>query len=264
MSLYSKTVHSFGDVERAILFDTETTGLDAANSDIIEFSALQLIKKDGKWVSVKELDQYINPGYPIPKEITDINGITDEKVASCPNTNEALSIIEDFIAGHTVFIGHNVSFDLKFLSAMFEKCGKTFREPEIILDTLKMAKEKMPKPHKLIDCANRAGCTEGLTFHNSLDDCRATLGVLNYLLPMYDEEEDTIEKFLVTSISRWVKYSFDRIYVSNSLNATVYYDNKSHSWFFDSLLDEYDHLSLLDTILNFAGVSSSEEFARQY
>lgn len=53
-----------------VFFDTETTGVDAANDRIIEISLLKLFQ-DGK----EEIKTFrINPGIPIPAEATAVHG----------------------------------------------------------------------------------------------------------------------------------------------------------------------------------------------
>ena len=56
-----------------VFIDIETTGLDKARDRIVEFSAIK-ISPDG---NETKLTLRINPQIPIPKETTEIHGITD-------------------------------------------------------------------------------------------------------------------------------------------------------------------------------------------
>ena len=59
-----------------VFFDTETTGVDAANDRIIEISLLKLYR-DGR----EEIKTFrINSGIPIPAEVSAVHGIKDEDV----------------------------------------------------------------------------------------------------------------------------------------------------------------------------------------
>ena len=93
-----------------IALDLETTGLDNARDAIIEVGA-------AKFQDDRIIDRYstlVNPGRPIPYEITQLTGITDRDVAGKPRFDQVASQITRFVGGAPV-VGHNVSFDLGFL-----------------------------------------------------------------------------------------------------------------------------------------------------
>ena len=93
-----------------IALDLETTGLDNARDAIIEVGA-------AKFQDDRIIDRYstlINPGRPIPYEITQLTGITDRDVAGKPRFDQVASQITRFV-GSAPVVGHNVSFDLGFL-----------------------------------------------------------------------------------------------------------------------------------------------------
>jgi len=244
--------------EPFICFDTETTGLDCLKCDIIEFSGLK-IRKTASGYEKEELDFYINPGYEIDKEITDLTGITTDKVRKEGVTfEEAAKRINDFLGDEPVLIGYNSSFDEHFINALMTKTGNSPISPKMHLDVLKMAKEKTPKPHKLINMAERAGVSEKYRFHASIDDAKATFDVYLYLLPMYGKEEH-VTTFEITSISRWQKYSFDRIYISNRQNLAVYYDVNEKTWVLEGDIED-----IRERIYEFAKVTTDEELVKKY
>ena len=61
-----------------VIFDTETTGLDFARDEIIEFSAVQLQVQGDQVVITREYDNLVtlSPGNTVPPEITKLTGIT--------------------------------------------------------------------------------------------------------------------------------------------------------------------------------------------
>jgi len=63
-----------------IALDLETTGLDASRDAIIEVGAVKFL--DGE--PVDSFSTLVNPGRPIPYEITLITGITDRDVIGMP------------------------------------------------------------------------------------------------------------------------------------------------------------------------------------
>ena len=69
---------------RAVLVDTETTGLDPDRDELIELALLPFdYERDtGRIVSVGEpaLNAFREPSFPIPPEATKLHGVTDAMV----------------------------------------------------------------------------------------------------------------------------------------------------------------------------------------
>ena len=63
-----------------IFFDLETTGLNIANDRIVEISVLKVFPNGNK----ESKTWLVNPVIEIPKEASDIHGITNEKVVNEP------------------------------------------------------------------------------------------------------------------------------------------------------------------------------------
>ncbi len=268
MDKYRKEVRGFVDAVKGghfFCFDTETTGLSPVENDIIQFTAIRFDERDGEYVQAETLDTYINPGYPIPEKITEITGITDEMVKNAPTAKEAAVRIKEFLGEKPNLMGYNsVSFDQSFLDSLYRKTLGIRFEAGLHLDVLIMAREKMPKPHKLIDMATAFGVADGVTFHSSLADADATFKVFTHLLPMYDKEEPREETatLTVTGIKRWRRSdTLDRIYVNNSMNLSVYYDIPSKKWEIAGNVDDAD---VIRAAYAFAGVTTDEEFCEKY
>lgn len=248
-----------------IIYDTETTGLNSSSADIIELSALKVRPENGKFKIIEEFDEFINIGYPIPKEIVEITGITDELLKSdgIP-AKDAAERFSAFIGELPVMVGYNsISFDTRFVQKLFYEQLSVSFEPKFQLDVLTMAKEKVERPHKLCNMAERAGATD-LQFHRSIDDCKATLIVLDYLLPMYTEKEDDedITGLSITGIRRWTKSSsLDRLYVSNNKNLQIYYDIPQKKW---QIMCNTESEPVINAIYDFAGVKTENEFVEKY
>ena len=84
---------------------------------------------------------YVNPHKPIPPEITELTGISDETVADAPDLPEALDKFFAFM-GDRVLVAHNAGFDLSFLKAA---CKKLDIEREFTyIDTLEMSRIMLP------------------------------------------------------------------------------------------------------------------------
>lgn len=77
------------------VFDIETTGLSAATCKITEIGAV--IMQNGE-IKAK-YNTFVNPGVPIPQNITELTGITDEMVANARPISEVLPEFLDFVGG---------------------------------------------------------------------------------------------------------------------------------------------------------------------
>ncbi len=97
-----------------IAFDTETTGLSAAEGRIVEIAAL---KFDWEGKILDKFAELVNPGAPIPATAMRIHHITDEMVAEKPDIADVLGRFIDFIASDNIAIlAQNASFDIGFIN----------------------------------------------------------------------------------------------------------------------------------------------------
>ena len=93
-----------------VAIDTETTGLSCKQDHLVEVAAVRF----EDWTPVEKFHSMINPGIRIPFEATRVNGITDEMVKDAPVFDQIIDSLNEFI-GKSALVGHNLSFDLKFL-----------------------------------------------------------------------------------------------------------------------------------------------------
>ena len=118
-----------------IVFDIETTGLSAENDRITEIGAIRLRGRE----VVEEFDIFVNPGRPIPPNITELTGITDEMVANAPEEGEALRQFYEFCGGdNALLVAHNASFDTSFIQAAAARQKMEYHFTSI--DTLAIAR----------------------------------------------------------------------------------------------------------------------------
>ncbi len=126
-------------VLRELVFDIETTGLDALGGDkIIEIAFVELINKE---ISGKELHFYINPLRDIPESSFRIHGISEEFLQDKPIFKDCVKEIVDFI-GDSNLIAHNSDFDRAFLNNELALAGFEPFAKDRFVDTLKIAKSK--------------------------------------------------------------------------------------------------------------------------
>jgi DNA polymerase-3 subunit epsilon len=102
-----------GETRKAVLVDTETTGLDQDKDEVIELALLpfEYDFASGRIVSVDEaraLSAFREPSFPIPAEATGLHGVTNEMVkGQSIDADRIKAIIEP---AHLI-IAHNAGFD---------------------------------------------------------------------------------------------------------------------------------------------------------
>lgn len=154
----------FGFEEEYAVVDIETTGFDPDRDAIIEIAAAIVRGPE----VLDRFDTLVNPGFPIPPEITKLTGIADHDVRERPAPEAAVSRLSDFVAGRDV-IAHNASFDRKFLT----RVGGEHAFPGAWLDSVQLAVVSLPRlsSHRLHDLAEAFGAPE--PSHRATDDVSA-------------------------------------------------------------------------------------------
>ncbi len=118
-----------------VVFDTETTGFNAASKDqMIEIGAVKI--KDG--VITDRFDELINPGKHIPDRITELTEITDEMVKDALNEEEATKKFLKWANGLPM-VAHNAKFDISFIEMAMKKYNLgEFKNT--VIDTLELSR----------------------------------------------------------------------------------------------------------------------------
>ena len=165
-----------------VALDLETTALRPEQGRIIEIGAA--LVRDGAFQ--EEWNALISSGTPVPAEITDLTGITNQMLEeSGIPLKEALEALDDFLEDLPV-IFHNLPFDMSFLNAACKECGlPLFSNPG--RDTLEMARKRVHgvSDYKLGTLARHFSLETG-TLHRGLSDCRLTALLYEKLKKMDD------------------------------------------------------------------------------
>lgn len=158
-------------MSRAILFDTETTGLDPLHGDrVIEIAALEL-KNDLPTRAV--FHRLIDPERDIPADASRIHGLTNADVAGKPKFS---AIVDEMLAffGDDPLVAHNAAFDFGFLDAELGRIGRPKLDRARMVDTLALAKVRFPGMPNSLDALCRRFNIDlsARTTHNALLDCK--------------------------------------------------------------------------------------------
>lgn len=126
-----------------IVFDLETTGLNPASEEITEIAAVRVVEGEIR----DSFQTYVNPHKPIPAEITELTGISDETVADAPDLDKA---VPEFLVwageGQYPLVAHNAGFDMGFLRTACQRLG--IEREFTSIDTLEMSRLMLPHMHK--------------------------------------------------------------------------------------------------------------------
>jgi DNA polymerase III subunit epsilon len=136
------------------VFDTETTGLDPSEDEIIAIGAVRIL--NARLLRGETFDQLVDPGRPVAPASMAIHGISSEMLTGEATIDEVLPLFARF-AADTVLVGHNVAFDLRFLELKKARTGLRFTQP--VLDTLLLSAVIDPdeEDHSLEAMAGRLG-----------------------------------------------------------------------------------------------------------
>lgn len=162
------------------VLDTETTGLDTKNDEIISIGAVRIV--NGRILNGEKFNQLIDPKINIPLESEKIHGINDDMVKGKPDIKKVLPLFYKF-SEDTVLVAHNAAFDMKMFSMKETETGIKFNSP--ILDTLLLALIVYPmhKKHDMASIASFAG-VEIVGRHTAMGDASATAEIFLKLIPL--------------------------------------------------------------------------------
>ena len=186
--------------EKFVIFDTETTGLDFARDEIIEFSAVVLEVRGSEVVITREYDNLISlsPGNTVPENITALTGISTQDILDRGVSKaQVCRDIAEMFRGNTLLLAYNAHFDLSFLYYLLLRSG----DPGILkgkdkLDLLTVYKDRRPYPHKLcnaIEAYQLAG--KVVNSHRAIDDVIATVAVMEAMAGERDDLECYVNLF---------------------------------------------------------------------
>lgn len=170
-----------GDRRIGIIVDVETTGLDEAADEIIELGMVKFdYAPDGRVFQVlDDFEGLRQPRRPIPREITELTGITDQMVAG---HSIDPAEVDRFIGGVDLIIAHNAAFDRKFCERL--AAGFTALPWACSLSEIRWSAEGFDGAKLGYLLAGNGLFHDG---HRAAGDCLALLEILSRRLPKSGE-----------------------------------------------------------------------------
>ncbi len=190
-----------------VVFDLETTGLDPKCEKITEIGAVRI--ENG--VTAKTFSALINPDKPIPENITELTGISDEMVKNSPKIDEVLPKFLEF-CGDAIAVAHNARFDCSFIKASCDTMGLKFNNET--MDTVELSKELFPneKKHNLEVLTSRLNISLE-NHHRAVDDATATAEAFIKMMNMKEEGANQGEYFDVSTKPEFLKQPYHHIII---------------------------------------------------
>ena len=171
--------------------DLETTGVNLATDRIIEIAIVKVLP-DGKR-SVKR--KLINPGMPIPKQSSDVHGITDEMVKDAPVFKDVAHELKQMLDGCDIAGYNSNRFDIPLLVEEFLRADVDFDMKGRRLLDVQNIFHKMEQ--RTLSAAYKFYCNKNLDgAHSAEVDASATHEILIAQLERYPDLGTSIDSVL--------------------------------------------------------------------
>ena len=133
---------------REVVFDTETTGLNAASGDrLVEIGCVELVNRVE---TGRTFHAYYNPERSMPPEAQAVHGLSEAFLADKPLFGDLVEDLLDFLEDSPL-VAHNASFDFAFLNEELSRINRPDIAPARMIDTLGLSRTKFPGAKHSLD-----------------------------------------------------------------------------------------------------------------
>ena len=198
-----------------VVFDTETTGFNAAGGDqMIEIGAVKICQGN----IIDRFDELIDPKKHIPDKITELTCITDEMVKGKDDEETVTKRFLEWI-GDLPMVAHNAKFDISFIEMAMKKYNLG-EFTNTVVDTLELSRalDQGYSRHSLSALVKRYNVTWDEDSHHRADyDAEGTAQVYHKMMQKLTSQNFNTIKDLEKLISKEEIYKFGRTYHFNAI-----------------------------------------------
>ena len=171
-----------------IFFDLETTGINIAKDRIVEISILKVFPNGNK----ESKTWLVNPEMEIPKEASDIHGITNERVVTEPTFNELAAEVSKMIKGCDLAGFNSNRFDIPLLAEEMLRAEVNFDMKGRVAIDVQVIFHK--KEERTLSAGYQFYCGKSLeNAHSAEADTLATYEILKAQLDKYEDVENDVQ-----------------------------------------------------------------------
>jgi len=186
--------------QEVIVFDTETTGLDTQNDEIIQIAAVKM--RSGKIVEGSNFNVFMQTTRPIPEMLGDIKNPILEEIANHEllSQEEGIKQFLQYVSGSPL-IAHNAEFDINILKHSISRVLDNKTQPladVIYFDSLCLSRLLLPNQvqYKLKHLIQQFNL-QGENAHLADADVEATTSLIALLLQKAEEIIPSQQQFLI-------------------------------------------------------------------
>lgn len=224
--------NAFQDSEKTVIvFDTETTGLDVFEDDVVQIAAVKI--RGGEIVPDSRFEVFIETSKPLPVTLGDSmpNPLLDIYFKSERfSPEEAFRKFAEYIGEDSIVAGHNVDFDCAIIRNHMARirCGFSIKPIDIEserIDTLALSRLLYPRLNRftLKSMIEILG-VDGENSHNASDDVMATTMLMKKLFAEALKKLPVITRLAedrnFQKISRRLKNVYGQFYYHSRLALT--------------------------------------------
>ncbi len=157
--------------ERAVILDTETTGLEISDGHrMIEIGCVEM---QNRRLTGKHVHYYLQPDRAVDPGAYEVHGISNQDLEGKPRFPDIMDELLAFLEGAELII-HNAPFDVGYIEHEYRLADRpiVLAEHCVVTDTLRMARKQFPGQRNNLDAlCKRLGVNNGhRTLHGALLD----------------------------------------------------------------------------------------------
>ncbi len=196
--------------------DIEATGSNVSADRIVEIAIVKVLPDGNRTVKRK----IINPQIPIPANISEIHGITDEMVKDAPTFKQAAHDIRQFLDGCDLSCYNAYRLDIPMLMEEFIRADVEFdMKGRKVIDVQKIFHQM---EQRTLSAAYRFYCNKSLEgAHGAEVDAVATAEILNAQLEKYPQLGNNVES-IIKAIGEEPIIDFARRFAFNDKGVEVF------------------------------------------